>query len=831
MERPVSLKRCRLLNLKIMTYMTFSVKGQNFYLDDKKVFLNSGEIHYFRIRRELWDKHLDEAVMAGLTAVSTYIPWAWHEEEEGLFDFDGTTAPEKDLEGWIRKCGEHGLYCILKPGPFILAEFRGAGLPDWFLDQYGDQVRMRNSLGERVMSDGVSLFNKKYIEKVGLWYDQIMPLISRNEILRGGPVIMMQICNEIGVFSWLTHQADYGNAVRERFIAYLKAKFGDIHEINSLWDTDYSSFDQVDLPPDSRTPYVSGGDRGRDSEWHSFWRKYYGDYLRLMASMARERGVTVPLYHNLPGWIYGHGYEFPVNITMYDDLFREKSDIIFGVDHIPEFVSYRNMHDDRIINDITAAMQGRGPLFAAEFQSGSREYHVVTSPREMELFYKAGIVNGLTGWNYYMFSKGHNPERRGYSGDTFYWFTPLTAEGDRTSSYAPVEKLSGIIKVSGDIITDAERKADVCVLFYPPYYATELERPTGNEGGLKFIPSAIRRSAYFDGLLKVMQILNVDYDMADLNSATVESLERYKQVWLFATDEMDASAQQTVADYISQGGNAVILPYLPDREMSHRQCTVLRDIIGVYPAGTEIIDSPLIDILGFSDIKCSNPMITFSEESLNGAEVIARTLNHTPCGFTKRVGNGTVVFIGTWTGFDTEGHKPVYEALLNRAGAKLRHASATSEYLTVRERFTATGKAMLFAANYYNEEHSGRIYYTHPQTGEPVSFPMVIGEMVWPPLYGILTPVCLPLSDDLKILHSTSDIVDYKVEPGRLLIKLTGDRDLPGEIVFEGSRAANIISAETDRHPVEIRRIGERIALIYNHKHMDEVILEIKLDR
>jgi hypothetical protein len=77
------------------------------------------------------------------------------------------------------------------------------------------------------------------------------------------------------------------------------------------------------------------------------------------------------------------------------------------------------MHDDRIINDITQAMQGNKPLFAAEFQSGSREYHVVTNPREMELFYKASIANGLTGWNYYMFSQGRNPSRKGYSGELF----------------------------------------------------------------------------------------------------------------------------------------------------------------------------------------------------------------------------------------------------------------------------------------------------------------------------------------------------------------------------------------------------------------------------
>ncbi|MFA4864861.1 MAG: beta-galactosidase, partial [Bacteroidales bacterium] len=338
--------------------MTFIIKKDSFYLNGKKVFLNSGEIHYFRIKRELWDKHLEAAKEAGLTTISTYVPWAWHESEEGVFDFEGKSCPERDLKGWLQRCQAHGLHCIVKPGPFILAEIRGAGLPDWFLDQYRDEVKMRNSKGEIVQSDGVSLFNQKYLEKVTLWYDQIMPFISEREISAGGPVIMMQICNEIGVFSWLAHQGDYGHAVKDRFISYLSGKFTSIAEVNSLWGTAYQDFAHVELPPDGKLPYASKGDRGRDYEWHCFWRTYYGDYLRMLTGMARDRGVKVPLFHNLPGWIYGHGYEFPVNITMYEDLFGDKSEIFFGVDHIPEFSSYRNMHDDRIINDITYAMQG-----------------------------------------------------------------------------------------------------------------------------------------------------------------------------------------------------------------------------------------------------------------------------------------------------------------------------------------------------------------------------------------------------------------------------------------------------------------------------------------
>ena len=809
--------------------MNFSIKDDNFYFGDKKVFLNSGEIHYFRIKRELWNKHLEAAKEAGLTTISTYVPWAWHESEESVFDFDGTSCPERDLKGWLELCQSYGLNCIVKPGPFILAEFRGAGLPDWFMVQYHDEVKMRNREGGIFPSDGVSLFNTKYLEKVALWYDQIMPFISKREISVSGPIIMMQICNEIGVFSWLAKQGDYGNAVKERFIAYLSNKFKSIEEVNRLWGTAYRDFAYAELPPDGKLPYASKADRSRDYEWHCFWRTYYGDYLRTLTGMARQRGVTVPLYHNLPGWIYGNGYEFPVNITMYDDLFRDKSEIIFGVDHIPEFLSYRNMHDDRIINDITQAMQGNKPMFAAEFQCGSREYHVVTNPREMELFYKASIANGLTGWNYYMFSQGRNPGRKGYSGEIFYWFNPLDAEGIRGSTFPLVKRMSKIIKTSENLIVEAKRKAEICVLFYPPYYATELERPIDSRCELIFTPSAIRRPAYFDGLLKALQVLNIDYDMADLCASTADDLREYKQVWAFCTDEMNAREQQVIVDYTRAGGNSVLFPYLPDREMSQKPCTIIRDAVSVNPAGAENIDSPLIDIFEFKDIKCSNPQITYSEESLTGAEIIARNINGNVCGFQKSLGNGSLLHLGTWIGFDTEGHKPVYEAMLKRSGAKLRQASTGNDFITVRERFTPDGSAILFVGNYYNEEQYGKVSYTHPGNGEAIPIPYAQDKILWPALYGILSPVCMEISDGLKILHTTSDILGFEEIYGQIEITLYGNRDLAGEIVFEGANVQKITSATLRGKTLKMVRDAKRVAFLYSHKQRSEMVLNLSL--
>jgi hypothetical protein len=354
-----------------------------------------------------------------------------------------------------------------------------------------------------------------------------------------------------------------------------------------------------------------------------------------------------------------------------------------------------------------------------------------------------------------------------------------------------------------------------------------LERPETGASELQFLASAVRRPAYFDGLLKALQVLNVDYDIVDLSKASTGILDKYGQVWAFSTDEMDAGDQQTLVDYTRAGGHLIIFPYLPDRGMSQQSCTILREALSVEPSGREIIDSPLIDIFDLKDIKCANPQIIYSEESLAGAEVIARTINGTACGFTKSLGRGSLTHLGTWIGYDTEGHKPVYEALLKRSGAKLRQASVSNDNIAVRERFTDTGSAILFIGNYYNEEQTGKVFYTHPESGETISIPYAQERMAWPALYGVLTPVCMEVSDGIKILHSTSDILGFAEKGGQLEIILYGDRDLAGEIVFEGANINRIKAAILGGEALKMKSDTKRIAFIYSHKHREEFTLEI----
>ena len=141
---------------------------------------------------------------------------------------------------------------------------------------------------------------------------------------------------------------------------------------------------------------------------------------------------------------------------------------------------------------------------------------------------------------------------------------------------------------------------------------------------------------------------------------------------------MDAPAQQTIVDYITGGGNAVIYPCLPDRELSQKPCTLLRDAISISPSGTEVIDSPLIDMLGFRDIKCSNPQITFSEESYGGGG--DHCADHYRCSVRirqdsrKRYCNITSAHGSDSTRKATN---RFMRAILKRSGAKLRQRRRT----------------------------------------------------------------------------------------------------------------------------------------------------------
>lgn len=160
---------------------TVEIKNNDIKIDGNSIRIISGAIHYFRIHPDLWNDRLDKAVAFGLNCIETYIPWNIHEPHRGEFCFEGIC----DFEKFIDLVDAHGLKMILRPGPYICAEWDNGGLPAWLAGLDGVEFRCMNEV---------------YMKALTEYFDILLPKIQPKLHTAGGPVIMMQVENEYGSY-------------------------------------------------------------------------------------------------------------------------------------------------------------------------------------------------------------------------------------------------------------------------------------------------------------------------------------------------------------------------------------------------------------------------------------------------------------------------------------------------------------------------------------------------------------------------------------------------------------------------------------------------------
>ena len=154
----------------------------DFYLDGKAFKIISGAFHYFRTVPQYWRDRMEKWKAMGGNTVETYIPWNLHESQKGEFCFEGML----DVVKFIRTAQELGLYVIIRPSPYICAEWEFGGLPAWLLAE--DGMKLRVSYPPFL----------KYVED---YYKVLLPMLTPYQVDQGGPVILMQVENEYGYYA------------------------------------------------------------------------------------------------------------------------------------------------------------------------------------------------------------------------------------------------------------------------------------------------------------------------------------------------------------------------------------------------------------------------------------------------------------------------------------------------------------------------------------------------------------------------------------------------------------------------------------------------------
>ncbi len=195
---------------------TFEAGDKTFLLNGKPFLVKAAEIHYSRIPKEYWENRIQLCKALGMNTLCIYIFWNYHEMEEGKFDFEGN----KDIAEFCRLAQKNGMYIIVRPGPYVCAEWEMGGLPWWLLKN--DSIQLRT------LDTDYMTHVEKFMAEVG---KQLSPL----QITKGGNIIMVQVENEYGSYGT---DKPYVSAIRD---IVRKSGFNEVPLFQCDWSSNFTN--------------------------------------------------------------------------------------------------------------------------------------------------------------------------------------------------------------------------------------------------------------------------------------------------------------------------------------------------------------------------------------------------------------------------------------------------------------------------------------------------------------------------------------------------------------------------------------------------------------
>lgn len=161
---------------------TFSIGDKTFLLDGKPFLIKAAEMHYTRIPAEYWEHRIQMCKALGMNTICIYAFWNIHEQKEGEFDFKG----QNDIAAFCRLAQKHGMYIMLRPGPYVCSEWEIGGLPWWLLKKKDIKLRTNDAY---------------FLERTKLFMNEIGKELADLQVSRGGNIIMVQVENEYGAYA------------------------------------------------------------------------------------------------------------------------------------------------------------------------------------------------------------------------------------------------------------------------------------------------------------------------------------------------------------------------------------------------------------------------------------------------------------------------------------------------------------------------------------------------------------------------------------------------------------------------------------------------------
>lgn len=643
----------------------------------------SGEVHYFRLDRADWAGRLDAAVATGLTAVATYIPWLVHETADGSLDVTGRTRPELDVGAFLDLCAERGLGVIARPGPFVMAELKHEGLAQRLLREHPEIVPPGWD-GVRPAETVVDYLHPAYLAACGEWFDAVLPVLASRTAARGGPVVAVQLDNEIGMLPWVTNSPDLSDATVAGLVRHLVAAEGAaaVRERYGLDPAEPGPWGPALRSPAEDVVLALHRDLGR------YTRERYAAYVGVLRDRVRAAGITEPLLVNVHGCWGGDARVFPLGVSQLYRTWAGRPDVLPGTDYYLGDLTLAKLPGLWASNAFVAATTGPGqPAGSLEFEVGTGDYgealDVSSGPEAAPLKLQLCLAQGNTFVSYYLLTGGRNPllpapvgdgnDRVAATGERHGFAAPIDPEGRFAPGYAQLRAATRAVTGAAELLHAARPEAPPVTLgFVPDHYLTEYRYP-GSAREERFVAELdrFRGSGPREVLTRALVLGGYAPDAVDLQADGPLTLPAGRVLALAPTPYLDADVQERLVAWVRGGGRLLLHGPVPGRDLLDRPCTVLLDALGV-TAGPRVDGSaarypsvtPADDRLPTAEVRAGfvQPLTALPP----GADVLARvTGTDDACVVQVPCGAGSVLLVAA----DLPCLLPVWTRLLAGLGA------------------------------------------------------------------------------------------------------------------------------------------------------------------
>ncbi len=569
------------------------------YLDDQPWFMRAGELQYFRLPRGEWERSLGRMRALGFNAVTTTIPWIWHETEPDHYDFAGATDRRRDLTGFLRAAQAEGLVVVARPGPYINAEYAGFGYPRWLAAQI-PQARMLGPDGKPVGGtywDAFALGHPAYRAAVQGWYAAVALVLGE---FWDRPVVAWQLVNETGFLQqnglgrW-----DWNPDTLARFRAWLARTYGDEAALNTAWGTRRRRFAAI-TPP--RPPFQ----QGLVNDWQHFLEDAVADYLAWLAGVAQTVGVPVPLSHNEAGTAQSPSDPAAKartpGLTLYGyDLYLKMSG-----NTLPADFPWASIVVPGRFRALTPPAQ---PLLGWELGTGWFDPRSQTDDARLVQNVAGGLAHGLGGFSFYVVQDGVEPDGHPYTYRTIW-----DHEGQPGPRHAIAARLLAFLGDGGwGMGVSAEPGAGVrgqgsgngkeepsqsSVLSPQSSVGVAFYGPDGRFAADEFVPGVpVQEPArIFAGVLGQAGVVGAvtaagygpNVIWIDLERATPEALAACRVLILVSKGRVDAATYARLRGYVAGGGHLITCGRTPRRTLQGRPL----DTHDLYPYAPTSVQIP-----------------------------------------------------------------------------------------------------------------------------------------------------------------------------------------------------------------------------------------------